>query len=46
MKTEVIFAKPKEGKEKLIAYINAKEQRVFISVVGADIAPRLGEVLI
>lgn len=46
MKTEVIFAKSKEGKEKLIAYINAKEQRVFISVVGADIAPRLGEVLI
>lgn len=44
MKTEVIFAK--RGSDKLMAYTNAKGQNVFLPIVQADIAPRLGEVII
>lgn len=44
MLAEVYFAK--RGNDKLIAYTNAKSQNVFLSIVQADLAPRLGEVII
>lgn len=46
MKTEVVFSKSKDGKERLIAYTNAKKQRIFLPIIRADIAPQLGEVLV
>ena len=44
MKTEVFFAK--KGSDKLMAYTNAKDQNVFLPIIQADVAPRLGEVVI
>lgn len=44
MKTEVFFAKGTNSK--LMAYTNTKDQKVFLPIQQADIAPRLGEVII
>ncbi len=44
MLTEVTFAKKDE--EIIIAYANAKKQHVFLSIVRADLTPKLANVLI
>jgi len=44
MKTEVVFSKL--NKELVIAYTNSKGQQVFVPIVQAEIAPRMGDVVI